>query len=197
MWARMSGPGKNRVGTNVRGNECPYTSFKLYCWKYLYDFLFNFLNFFISTMTLDMWLHCSTTWNGGFTTSIVIQYHYPWHVVACTLQNNLKRGIHHFHSHTVLLPLTYCCLYTATQLEAGGSPLPYVIQYHYPWHIVACTLQHNLKRGIHHFHKSYSTITLDMLLLVHCSITWSGRFTTSISHTVLLPLTYCCLYTAA
>jgi len=23
MWARMSGPVKNRVGTNVRGNECP------------------------------------------------------------------------------------------------------------------------------------------------------------------------------
>jgi len=25
MWARMSGPVKNRVGTNVRRNECPYT----------------------------------------------------------------------------------------------------------------------------------------------------------------------------
>jgi len=34
MWARMSGPVKNRVGTNVRGNECPgfvEQSIKL-CW---------------------------------------------------------------------------------------------------------------------------------------------------------------------
>ena len=30
VWARMFDPVKNRVGTNVRGNECPYTESWLY-----------------------------------------------------------------------------------------------------------------------------------------------------------------------
>jgi len=29
MWPRMSGPVKNRVGTNVRGNEYPYTEYDI------------------------------------------------------------------------------------------------------------------------------------------------------------------------
>jgi len=99
MWARMSGPVKNRMGTNVRGNECPGFNLIVYTWVSpqqrfcTFELLFLFYIFKIAHFQNELFQYSiSASWvrtargESRFFPSRKFPSHYFWHL-SCHLCN--------------------------------------------------------------------------------------------------------------